>query len=46
MTEIPDDGFRATDIGAFRWRVHTEHEAKAIRAIKRRWKQESEARAA
>lgn len=46
QSEIRDDGFRVTEIGAFRWRVNPQHEALALRAIRHRWKRESEARAA
>lgn len=44
--ELHDDGFRVTEIGAFRWRIHELHAAKAAREIRQRWKRESEARAA
>ena len=44
--EINDDGFRVTEIGKYRWRVNDEHEARVIRSVRRRWKRESEARAA
>jgi hypothetical protein len=39
--EIMDDGFRVTEIGSYRWRVHPLHEAASVRAIRRRWKRES-----
>lgn len=41
LPDIFDDGFRVTEIGAFRWRVNPLHEAEAVRAIRRRWKHES-----
>lgn len=39
--EIPDDGFRVTELGSYRWRVNAEHEARSIAAIRRRWRRES-----
>lgn len=44
--DIHDDGFRVTEIGAYRWRINELHAAKAAREIRQRWKRESEARAA
>lgn len=46
LADIPDDGFRVTEIGAYRWRVNELHAAKAAREIRQRWKRESEAKAA
>ena len=46
MIELFDDGFRVTELGSYRWRVHPQHEALVVREIRRRWKRESEARAA
>jgi len=46
VIELYDDGFRVTEIGEYRWRVNPDHESKAVREIRRRWKRESDARAA
>lgn len=45
-TLIPDDGYRVTELGRYRLRVHPQHEAIVVREIRQRWKRESEARAA
>lgn len=44
--EWPDDGFRITEIGKYRWRVNPAHEARSIRGVRNRWKRESEVLAA